>query len=255
MGKPHLFPAAWIGSIGAALLAPACGAFLLLAAPATAAEEVAAFNVAVERFAVHHRVALGYLRTGNNDLAMIEIERMQDAWRGVAARGGKPPPALAGQQIWITTLTDISMRIVAAHMMLGSGRPELARANLAEMRASLAKLRQAGGIAVLADAVLEANAAMDALFAYDRAPPDFSQAEARDALAAKAQAYRQALARCEALADAGIRGDPEFRRLIDGARASADLIGKAIETQDGDLLHRLLIELRAYDNLLAFRYG
>ena len=30
---------------------------------------------------------------------------------------------------------------------------------------------------------------------------------------------------------------------------------KAIETRDRDLLHRLLIELRSFDHLLAFRYG
>ena len=30
---------------------------------------------------------------------------------------------------------------------------------------------------------------------------------------------------------------------------------KAVETRDRDLLHRLLIELRSFDHLLAFRYG
>ena len=43
--------------------------------------------------------------------------------------------------------------------------------------------------------------------------------------------------------------------LIDGALASLAQVPKAIETRDADLLHRLLIELRSFDNLLAFRYG
>ena len=30
---------------------------------------------------------------------------------------------------------------------------------------------------------------------------------------------------------------------------------QAAETRDRDLLHRLLIELRSFDHLLAFRYG
>jgi hypothetical protein len=30
---------------------------------------------------------------------------------------------------------------------------------------------------------------------------------------------------------------------------------KAVEMRDADLVHRLLIELRSFDNLLAFRYG
>jgi hypothetical protein len=33
------------------------------------------------------------------------------------------------------------------------------------------------------------------------------------------------------------------------------LIPKAIDARDTDLLHRVLIELRSFDNLLAFRYG
>ncbi len=48
---------------------------------------------------------------------------------------------------------------------------------------------------------------------------------------------------------------PEFRRLVDGAKTSLSLIPKAIATQDTDLLHRVLIELRSFDNLLAFRFG
>ena len=57
------------------------------------------------------------------------------------------------------------------------------------------------------------------------------------------------------MAPAGIRDQAEFRRLIDGALASLAQVPKAVETRDRDLLHRLLIELRSFDHLLAFRYG
>jgi hypothetical protein len=43
--------------------------------------------------------------------------------------------------------------------------------------------------------------------------------------------------------------------LVDGAKSSLALIPKAIASRDGDLLHRVLIELRSFDNLLAFRFG
>jgi hypothetical protein len=52
-----------------------------------------------------------------------------------------------------------------------------------------------------------------------------------------------------------VQKSPEFRRLVDGAKASLSLTPKAIATQDTDLLHRVLIELRSFDNLLAFRFG
>jgi hypothetical protein len=32
-------------------------------------------------------------------------------------------------------------------------------------------------------------------------------------------------------------------------------VPKVIETRDNDMLHRLIGELRAFDNLLVFRYG
>ena len=57
------------------------------------------------------------------------------------------------------------------------------------------------------------------------------------------------------MAPPGVRQRVEFRRLIDGALASLAQFPAAIAARDGDLLHRLLGELRAFDNLLAFRYG
>ena len=64
-----------------------------------------------------------------------------------------------------------------------------------------------------------------------------------------------AAARCDGIAAEPVRAAPEFRRLLDGAKAGLALIPKAIETRDGDLLHRVPIELKSFDNLLAFRFG
>ena len=123
-----------------------------------------------------------------------------------------------------------------------------ARESLAAIRKSLSDLRRENGVTVLADCVLDANTSIDALFAHDR-EPDWAS------VAAGAQSYRATLQRCDGMAPAGIRDHVEFRRLIDGAVASLDQIPKSVETRDRDLLHRLLGELRSFDNLLAFRYG
>jgi hypothetical protein len=63
------------------------------------------------------------------------------------------------------------------------------------------------------------------------------------------------LERCDGMAGEAVQLAPEFRSLIDGSMASLTLIPKAIATRDSDLLHRVLIELRSFDNLLAFRFG
>ena len=89
---------------------------------------------------------------------------------------------------------------------------------------------------------------MDALFAHDETP-DW------ESMSAGAESYRATLQRCDGMAPSGIGNHPEFRRLIDGALASLVQVPRAVDARDHDLLHRLLIELRSFDHLLAFRYG
>ncbi len=63
------------------------------------------FNATVEAFSAHHRVALAYLRTGNFDLASVELERMQAAWQEVVTRfGNKRPAEITDQALYTSTL-------------------------------------------------------------------------------------------------------------------------------------------------------
>lgn len=204
------------------------------------------FNRAVEAAMSHHRVASGYLRTGNVDLAALELEGMREAWGKVSTL--PRPAAFHDQERYGAMVLDVATRLIGISLVLNLGRPDVARESLDAIRKSLSDLRRQNGVTVLADCVLDANNAMDTLFALDGKPPGGDAG-------AKADAYRAVLQRCDGMAPAGIHGHPEFRRLIDGALASLAQVPKAIETRDGDLLHRLLIELRSFDNLLAFRYG
>ena len=229
---------------------------LLAGSGLTVAGELSDFNAAVEKAESHNRVAIGYLRTGNVDLAEIEFERFRDAWaslqQGFAA---KRPHVFDNNLQYAVAMTDIATRMIAADMMLKMGRPDVARQSLEAIRGDLYDLRKSAGIKVLADCVRDANAAMDALMVYNDRALDWTKAETRDGVASKASSYDAVLERCDGIADDAVRKAGEFRRLIDGARASLTLIPKAIATHDSDLLHRVLIELRSFDNLLAFRYG
>lgn len=229
---------------------------MILFAGAARAAEPAEFNAAVEQASAHNRVAIGYLRTGNTELAALEIERMRAAWAAVTGRFGRPPEAFAGvAQLYTNTLLDVSTRLVAASLLLDSGRPEAAGASLDGIRAGLAQLRKAAGVIVLADCVRDANATMDALMIYNDRALDWSKAGVNADLTDKARRYDDNLTQCDGIASQATRNNPEFRRLIDGAKASLGLVAKSIETRDADLLHRVLIELRSFDNLLAFRFG
>jgi hypothetical protein len=237
----------------------ACLALALLAGPAMAGDlagDLADFNAAVEQAQSHNRVAIGYLRTGNLDLALLEIERLRDAWGAFEQRfAGKRPDAFDGIALYGTVFTGVQARLVAVDLMIKMGNPDAVRQSLEAIRGDLYDLRKAAGIKVLADCVRDGNAAMDALMVYDDRALDWTKSETHDGIASKASIYGSVLERCDGMADDTVRQSPEFRRLVDGAKSSLALIPKAIASRDGDLLHRVLIELRSFDNLLAFRFG
>jgi hypothetical protein len=221
-----------------------------------AADELADFNAAVEKAAAHNRVALGYLRTDNVDLAAIELERMHAAWIAlVKLYGQKPPAAFRDNPRYASTLHDVRFFITTAIAMLGSGQIGAAREALERTRRLLHAMRQASGVEVLADCIINANAAMAAFFAFDDKPPDWSKLEAAADVTAKANALAAAAKHCDIVAPDEVRRSPEFRRLIDGIIASLAFVPTAISTRDTDMLHRVIGELRAFDQLLIFRFG
>jgi hypothetical protein len=233
----------------------ACLALALVAGPAMAGD-LADFNAAVEQAQSHNRVAIGYLRTGNLDLALLEIERLREAWGAFEQRfSGKRPDVFDGIALYGTMFTGVHARLVAVDLMITIGKPDAVRQSLEAIRGDLYDLRKAAGIVVLADCVRDANAAMDALMVYDDRALDWTKSQTRDGIANKASIYGSVLERCDGMAGEPVRTAPEFRRLVDGAKAGLALIPKAIATRDSDLLHRVLIELRSFDNLLAFRFG
>jgi hypothetical protein len=225
---------------------------LLIGSTAAVADELSDFNAAVERAASHQRVAIAYLRTGNVDLAALEIDRLRQAWAAVTSL--KRPAAFnRDPQLYTTTMVDVATRLVGVSIMMDSGRPDNARQGLQAIRAQLMALRKANGVDVLADCIAEANATMDRLMAFNNESLDWSRQA--DAVAQSGTAYRTQIDRCDAMADQAIRAAPEFRRLVDGIRHSLGQFPKAIAEKDTDLLRRLLGEMRSFDNLLAFRYG
>lgn len=235
----------------------ACLALALLgSAIAAKADELADFNAAIESASAHNRVAIGYLRTGNEDLASLEIDRLRDSWIRLTERfSGHRPDVFANNPLYGKLFTAVSARLVGADLMLKTGRLDAARNSLDGIRGDFYELRKASGVVVLADCVRDANTAMDALMIYNDRALDWSKPDTRTTIANTASLYGSILDRCDGIASETVQKSPEFRRLVDGAKASLSLTPKAIATQDTDLLHRVLIELRSFDNLLAFRFG
>jgi hypothetical protein len=224
----------------------AVGLILVGLAATARADDLEDFNRTVEAAMSHHRVATGYLRTGNTDLAALEIENLREAWAKVSTL--PRPAAFRDPTRYTATMLEIAASLVGTTLVLNLGRADVAAESLDKMRRQLSELRRANGVPVLADCVLDANVAMDALFALD-GTADW------ESITAGADSYSRTLQRCDGMAPPALRNHAEFRRLVDGALASLGQIPRAAETRDSALLHRLLIELRSFDHLLAFRYG
>lgn len=229
----------------------------LLGRPGLArAGDLADFNAVVEAASAHSRTAVGYLRSGNTDLAGLEIDRLKHAWQKVTERfSGHPPDAFDGNPLYASLFTRVAARLIAADMMLNAGRPQAAQQALDAMRDDLHALRQASGIVVLADCVADANKTMDALMIFNRQDLDWSKQATRYSIIGQAAIYGHTLDRCKSLANEKVQESPDFLRLMTGIHDSLAFIPQAVAKRDTGLLHRVLIELRAFDNLLAFHYG
>src|SRR5689334_1820565 len=234
----------------------AAGMALLAGVGAARADDLALFNAGMEDVASHNRVAIGYLRTENVDLALVELERMKDSWSAFAEKfSGDRPEPFRDNKLYVNMLVDVPTRIVTALIMINFGRPDIATSSLESIRQEMSAVRRASGVAVLADCVLDSHAAMEAFLLYRDEAPDWNDAAIRTDIAAKADAYGTVVRRCDGMAPDAVRANPEFRRLVDGIAASLAFVPKAIAGHDRDLLYRVIIELRSFDNLLAFRYG
>jgi len=231
-------------------------AVLLAGLTGARADDLALFNAAMEDVASHNRVAIGYLRNENFDLAVIELERMKDSWGAFAEKfGGNRPEPFRDNKLYVNMLVDVPTRIVAALIMINFGRPAIATNSLEAIREEMSSVRRESGVTVLADCVLDAHAAVGALSPYRDNPPDWNDAATTHDITAKADAYGAVVKRCDGMAPEAVRTNPEFRRLVDGIAASLAFVPKAVAEHDRDLLYRVLIELRSFDNLLEFRYG
>jgi hypothetical protein len=185
----------------------------------------------------------GRFRTENFDLASLEIDLMRNAWVRFTERfAGNRPDAFDGNPHYSSLFTGVNARLVGVDLMLKTGRLDAARSGLNAVRKDFYELRKASGVVVLADCVRDANAAMDELMVYNDRTLDWNKPGTDSGVAGKASAYAIVLERCDNIAGEPIRTSPEFRRLVDGAKASLALIPKAIAARDGDLLHRVLIE-------------
>ena len=230
----------------------ALAALLALTGAALAAELPSDLGGLFDGFQAHRRVALGYLRTQNGDLAAVEIERMRDR---LAADRGKIVPRALTDMPFVIALARTESLVEAALKAADGGNIELARGLLDESRQPLADWRQANGIRLFSDCIVEISAAYAPLDGHRQKTPDLADAAISARIVTSTKGLLATLDRCDREAVERQRQTPEFRRLFDGMTASLRQIPDAVAARDGALLHRLLIEQRSFEQMLSFRFG
>jgi hypothetical protein len=204
----------------------------------------------IEGFQAHRRVANGYLRTHNADLGAVEIERLRERWsadrRRLAVAADVP---LAAALARTEALVGDSLKAV------DGGDVDRARELLADAANPLDAWRKANGFRLFSDCIAEVTAAYEKLDGYRGNRPDLRDQPTAERIARYSDGTLAALGRCDREAPLDVRREPEFRRLVDGMLESLRQVREAVAARDGAHLHRLLIEQRAFERLLSFRFG
>ena len=218
------------------------------AGPARAAA-VHDFHAAVAAAFGHYRLVMYSLRTGNQAIALFELDRMAAKWKTIEQRfAASPPDIYANDAAWRDTLAAIGDAVEAGDLKFATRR-------LQPVRGEMSALRRRNGVFLFPDCVERANLAFERLFAYCREPTDFADAEAvnglRRALAITVHWYET----CRDTAPAAIRDDEQFQRIMDSAIDSLGFIWDAIDERNGRRVINNLRGLRSSDGLLYLRFG
>ena len=219
------------------------------------AEMRADFATTMQSIMANLRAGTSYARTGNTSLAQIETDEAVAGWKRLQEQPGTAAPTPYRAAALTAFLAEGTERLAAASRALGNEDNGTAGRELLAVRRAFHDLRHASGLYDLGDCIFEIAPAMETLrAAATRFGENAVAAHAADTVAAAA-VFRDRLQRCDRWADRDVAKQAEFRRLIDGAIASAGEISRVALAGDGGLVHRYVIELQSYAHLLDFRFG
>lgn len=231
-----------------------CALLVVALAPAARAAETSGSDLGaiLDRLQGERRMVLAYLAHDNADLALSALDRWRSTLR---TEGAKLVAATRGRSDVKPVLEALDVSLVEAAKAVEREDGKRASEIVQAATGPLDAWRRAGGLRLFSDCIADLSGRYGALDRYRQAGPDFDVATARAMIVTAASDVAAAMDRCDTQAGADVRSDPEFRRLADGMSASLAKVPAAVDARDPALLYRLLIELRAFERLLAFRYG
>ncbi len=231
----------------------------LLAAPARSQapdDRLEDFLAAKQDAYRYYRSAWFYLRTGNLDLAALELSGFVQGWDQVRSRFGEAPPGpFADDPLWRDDLAEIAGHAAAGMAALEVVDQEVARAALAAIPAILADMRARNGVVTFSDAVDSLTRAMEDLWRYRDETADFDDPAIRAELSEGTERLRAAFARLRDEAPDEVAFDDRFLRLVGDSDAAVNRLEEAVAARDQTALVNALRELRSFERLLWLNFG
>lgn len=238
------------------LLLAATGWLLVLVPVAAHASNLSSFHGAMSDAYRSYREASFYLRTGNVGAGALALETAVDAWRDLRSRyEASPPDAYSDDAQWGAALAAIGRRMQNALALVDAGDVPAAGKELAPVRGMLGELRRRNGQWLHSDCIDTMNGAMDVLWRYRHDPPDLSNVETVNRIKAETAVTDYWYRRCFAEAPAGLREDPQFRRLFEGSFPLLEEIWPRLDAGDVRAFISSLRGLRSFDRLIWLSFG
>lgn len=204
----------------------------------------------------YYRSAWFYLRTGNLDLAALELGTFSQGWEEIRSRfAAVPPGPFADDPQWREDLADIASLAAAGMAALEAADPDAAKASLAAIPRIMADMRARNGVVTFSDAVEGLTRAMDSLWRYRHEMANFDDPKIRTELSKGIERLRAAFDRLRDDAPDEIAFDDRFLNLVSGSDAAVNRLEQAVAAQDQTTLVNALRELRSFERLLWLNFG
>jgi hypothetical protein len=204
----------------------------------------------------YYRSAWFYLRTGNVDLAAMELSFFVRGWDEIQSRFSEAPPGpFADDPLWRAGLAEIDALAADGMAALEAGDPEAAKASLAAIPRVMAAIRARNGVVTFSDAVDALTQAMESLWRYRDEAADFDDAAIMTDLSEGAAGLRAAFGRVRDEAPDDVAFDDQFLRLVNDSDAAVERLEDALAARDQGALVGALRELRSFERLLWLNFG
>lgn len=229
---------------------------LFLITPVQAQQETDGFYAAAVNSNNAYKQAVSYLRTGNIDFTLLELDAAIGIWRDIQSEfGSAPPAAYASDPKWRDYLAAVAAGLTEGREFLLSGDMEKAKKRLHPVRALHHEMRLRNNVVLFEDKFFEASTHMHSLSQYRSITVALANAYSRNKIAEAAKSFHEALLESDSLAYENVKKKAVYQRLMTQAKQSTPKMRAAIEAADYNVFLRYLRELRSLEQILYLHFG